>query len=83
MVRGDKFYSTGSISVNLISGRAYLMVVAWEGTISFYDNGNNHPVDVGFGNSVSGYMGNTSIPEDLNNPSPFDLIYNQQIKFVE
>lgn len=77
---GDSQYSTGSINVQLKSGRKYLFTTSWNGQISFYDNGAVHPVDTVFGESTSGYIGGESMVEQLTNPSPFNLVYNQIIK---
>ena len=80
---GDSQYSTGSISVNLMNGKKYIFVTAWAGQISFYDNGANHPIDVGFGSSTNGFSSNTDLPEQLVNPSGFNFVYNQRIKFSD
>ena len=81
---GDAQYSTGAISVNLVNGKKYLFVTSWAGQISFYDNGNTHPVNVGFGASTTGFNNSsTDLPDSFTNPATFDYVYNQQIKFVE
>ncbi|MGI6393702.1 MAG: hypothetical protein ACOX2F_03050 [bacterium] len=82
---GDAQYSTGKISVNLVDGKKYLFAVGWSGKIGLYDNGSKHPIDVGFGTSFLGYndSADSSMPETLSGTGSFNLVYNQQIKFVE
>ena len=79
---GKGHYSTGTIFINIKSGRKYLFVTVWSGSRTFL-HGGSHPVDMGFGSSFAGYIGNSSIENELVNPYQTTNIYNQQIKFVE
>ena len=84
---GKAYYSTGTISVNLVSGRKYIFITAWTGTIKvYYDNNPStaDPIMVGFGSTEAGHsISNNSLPDSYINPARYEIVYNQQIKFVE
>jgi hypothetical protein len=79
---GKAYYSTDTISVNLVSGKKYIFAIGWSGTSKVY-YGYNTAV-VGFGEAVNAHsLGSPSMAESLTNPAKYDIIFNQQIKFVE
>jgi hypothetical protein len=79
---GVSYYSTGNISVNLVSGKKYIFTTAWEGTLNIF-YGNATPTVTGFGEAVNGISRTTSVPEELQNPSATDAIYAQEIKYIK
>lgn len=86
---GSKYYSTGSISVELKNGNKYLFYTGWAGSRTFLFSGSDaspgHPVDMGFGQSTNGFnTGFSGTPEEtLENPAGFPRTYRQQIRFVD
>jgi hypothetical protein len=79
---GKAYYSTGTISVNLVSGKKYIFATGWSGTSTVYYGQSTS--EIGFGTAVNAHsLGSSSMAESLANPTRYDIIFNQQIKFVE
>ncbi len=51
---GTGFFSSGPISVQLDSGKYYLIGASWQGTVTYY-NSTSSPTPVGFGSALSGF----------------------------
>lgn len=84
---GKAYYSTGAISVNLVSGKKYIFATAWNGTVKVYYGNNpasNDPILTGFGSTKAAHSVNSTIfPETYTNPTRYEVVFNQQIKFME
>ncbi len=51
---GTGFFSSGPISVQLDSGKYYLIGASWQGSVTYY-NSTSSPTPVGFGSALSGF----------------------------
>lgn len=84
---GKAYYSTGTISVNLVSGKKYIFVTAWSGTTKVHYGSNpasSEPIQIGFGSTEAAHSVNsTTFPDTYTNPTKYEVVFNQQIKFVE
>jgi hypothetical protein len=79
---GDRFYSTGAISVNLVSGRKYIFATSWTGSVEMFGGG-SHPVNVGFGESTKGIGTVDYSSEELVDPASTAAVFTQKFSYTE
>jgi len=83
---GRSYYSTGNISVNLVSGKKYIFITSWDGSIKLYflNNSSGTVINVDFALVSKGHsVSSSSLPESLINPEKYNPVFNQKIKFIE
>lgn len=80
---GEKFYSSGSVSIELHSGNNYLIAAGWEQTTGYYSGSGTFPNDVSFGSAFKGFIFNSAAtPGDEIPYNSVNYEYNQRITTV-
>lgn len=80
---GAGWYSSGSVSIDLSAGNHYIIIVSWDGEVTyFFDTGDSQTTS--FGSYTHGYAtGYDPLPSSFESLSNDTAIYHQRLTTVE
>ncbi|GEM_PF-1201156 len=79
---GNRFFSSGAMTLPIENGKYYLLGVAWQGDVGYrYQTGVTLPMDLGLGDLLSGGIEANVFPlMDSLTPGSNTLVYEQKIR---
>ena len=79
---GERFYSSGNISVQIVSGRKYIFATSWEDSVRYYSATGVHPESFYFGSTIAGFAKDLPLSDQINYSS-VTFSYLQRFKTLE